>query len=264
MNHAGGQRRSRAYSSADGQGLYFDASACSTETLIGFKNTRDLLGKPRCQFLLCCTRSSDVEFDALPVATEQRPPVLNCFGLHEWAMLYDKAPARRCDSCGSNSAEEGRAAAVAGAPEAGLPRHQRLPLRVSQATLNALVESRAPLKCTHFDAFRFFAAGAAPLNELPGLSRATQASNEQPGCVHASMDLFKFAMKLVPWVDSVLVGDILELAVAARTLDMRASPYDLTVRRLRYLSLFTSRVLGQRAWPSTLKEYTVFFWGVGA
>jgi len=68
-----------------------------------------------------------------------------------------------------------------------------------------------------------------PLNEQSGLSRETQAAHEQPGCVHASMDLFKYAMKLVPWVDSALVGDILELAVAARTLDMRASPYDLTV-----------------------------------
>ena len=44
VNHDGGQRRPRAYSSAEGQGLYFDASACSAETLIGFKNSRDLLG----------------------------------------------------------------------------------------------------------------------------------------------------------------------------------------------------------------------------
>jgi hypothetical protein len=157
---------------------------------------------------------------------------LNCFGLHEWAMLYDKAPAGSCDSCGSNNAA---AAASEGAPE-GASRHQRLPLRLSQAALNQLVESRAPLKCTHFDAFRFFTADAVPLNELAALSRATQGQHEQPGCVHASMDLFKFAMKLVPWVDSSLVGDILELAVAARTLDMRASPYDLTVRRASALS----------------------------
>ena len=137
-------------------------------------------------------------------------------------MLYDKAPAGSCATCASNEAKS--------APGATLSRHQRLPLRLSQDALNAVVESRAPLKCTHFDAFRFFTEGAVPLNEQAGLSRDTQAAHEQPGCVHASMDLFKYAMKLVPWVNSALVGDILELAVAARTLDMRASPYDLTVR----------------------------------
>ena len=34
-------------------------------------------------------------------------------------------------------------------------------------------------------------------------------------------------MKLAPWVSSALVADCLELALAARLVDMRASPYDL-------------------------------------
>lgn len=42
------------------------------------------------------------------------------------------------------------------------------------------------------------------------------------------MDLFKWAMKLAPWVEASLVGDCLELARDARLIDMRASPYDLT------------------------------------
>ena len=60
------------------------------------------------------------------------------------------------------------------------------------------------------------------------LTREEQAAHEQPGCVHASMDLFKYAAKLHPYLPSSLLADTLELAIAARVLDMRASPYDLT------------------------------------
>ena len=42
------------------------------------------------------------------------------------------------------------------------------------------------------------------------------------------MDLYKWALKLGPLVESDLLLDCLELAAAARELDMRASPYDLT------------------------------------
>ena len=41
------------------------------------------------------------------------------------------------------------------------------------------------------------------------------------------MDLFKYAAKLHPHLPSSLLADTLELAIAARVLDMRASPYDL-------------------------------------
>jgi len=183
VSHGGGQRRASVWTSGGGQehGLFFDGSRCSPDTLLGLQNTLDLLR-----------------------ATESRPPSFNCFGMHEWAMLY-------------TSSSDG---------QAGEP-HQHLPLRLPQAALNAAVLERGPLKCTHFDAFRFFTPAAVPLNQRP-LARSTQASSdEQPGCVHANMDLFKWAMKLAPWVDAQLVGDCLELARDARLLDMRASPYDL-------------------------------------
>lgn len=51
---------------------------------------------------------------------------------------------------------------------------------------------------------------------------------EQPGCIHAAMDCYKWAYKLGPLVPSELVMDCLELAADARAVDMCASPYDLT------------------------------------
>ncbi|MDJ0105984.1 3-methyladenine DNA glycosylase, partial [Rhodococcus erythropolis] len=83
-----------------------------------------------------------------------------------------------------------------------------------------------PLKCTHYDAFRFFTPDAAPKNSLP-LARETQIDHEQPGCLHAGMDLYKWSFKLLPLVDSDLVMRCFEHALLARELDMRASPYDL-------------------------------------
>jgi hypothetical protein len=41
------------------------------------------------------------------------------------------------------------------------------------------------------------------------------------------MDLYKWCYKLSPLIDSELLLDCLELAAAAREIDMRASPYDL-------------------------------------
>ena len=51
---------------------------------------------------------------------------------------------------------------------------------------------------------------------------------EQPGCLHAGMDLYKHAFRLSPLVASDLVADCFELARDIRVLDMRASPYDLS------------------------------------
>jgi hypothetical protein len=131
-------------------------------------------------------------------ATAGRPPRLTCFGLHEWAMLY------RTDA----------------------PRHEQLPLRLGADGTNEVVEAH-PLRCTHHDAFRFFTAAAAPRNALAP-TRAEQVHNEQPGCLHATMDLYKWAYKLAPATPSELVADCFELAVEVRELDMRASPYDLS------------------------------------
>jgi hypothetical protein len=145
------------------------------------------------------SRADTVRFvAALMRATAKRRPRLNCFGLHEWAMVY-------------------RAEAV---------RHSQVPLRLGPAGTDAVVESM-PLRCTHFDAFRFFTDAAAPRNERQ-LTREQQITTEQPGCIHASMDLYKWAYKLGPLMASDLVADALELAADARALDMRASPYDLT------------------------------------
>ena len=78
-----------------------------------------------------------------------------------------------------------------------------------------------------FDAFRFFTPDARPLNTLsPG--RDDRPSFEQPGCLHAGMDLYKHAFRLTPLVASELVADCFELAWDIRELDMRASPYDFS------------------------------------
>jgi hypothetical protein len=145
-------------------------------------------------------RLHTVEFIAgLLAATTSRPAQLNCFGMHEWAMVY------RSDDV----------------------RHGGVPLRLGQAGTNEVVDAAARLQCTHFDAFRFFTVDAAPRNTAV-LTRDTQVAREQPGCVHANMDLYKWCYKLGPLAESELLLDCLELAAAARELDMRASPYDLS------------------------------------
>lgn len=128
--------------------------------------------------------------------TASRPGQFGCFGLHEWAMVY--------------RADEHRHA---------------VPLRLGQAGTDAVVESH-DLRCTHFDAFRFFTPEAVPRNRTP-LSREEQPLFEQPGCLHAGMDLYKWATKLGPLVPGELLLDSFELARDIRLLDMEAAPYDL-------------------------------------
>lgn len=130
-------------------------------------------------------------------ATRDRPAQFGCFGLHEWAMAY------RADEV----------------------RHA-VPLRLGRDGTDAVVEAH-DLKCTHFDAFRFFTPEAVPLNRTP-LRRDDQVAREQPGCLHAGMDVYKWAVKLGPLVPGALLLDAFELARDIRTLDMQASPYDLT------------------------------------
>ena len=50
---------------------------------------------------------------------------------------------------------------------------------------------------------------------------------EQPGCIHANMDLYRWAYTAMPWIGSDILLDCFELAVELRVLDMQASPYDL-------------------------------------
>ncbi len=135
----------------------------------------------------------------LLTAIRDRAPNFACHGLHEWAMVYRGKEVRH---------------------------EKTTPLRLPQAEIDALVESRA-ICCSHHDAFRFFAGEARPMNRLqPTLE--SRISLEQPGCVHANMDLYKWAAKSMPWIGTELLLDCFELAVELRDLDMRASPYDLT------------------------------------
>ncbi|GAB2447707.1 3-methyladenine DNA glycosylase [Streptosporangium sandarakinum] len=143
-------------------------------------------------------RGSSVEWIArLLAATASRPAFLGCFGLHEWAMVY--------------RAEE--------------VRHGAWPLRLPGEEIARIVEQRG-VRCSHYDAFRFFTPEARPLNALQP-TRERQPELEQPGCLHANMDLYKWAYKLSPLVCGELVADCFELARDVRAVDMRASPYDL-------------------------------------
>jgi hypothetical protein len=93
-----------------------------------------------------------------------------------------------------------------------------------------VVESHR-ISCTHFDAYRFFTPDALPLNRTTvngaPLTRESQPFLEQPGCLHAGMDVYKWATKLGPLIPGELLLDCFELARDIRQLDMRASPYDL-------------------------------------
>lgn len=158
-------------------------------------------------------------------ATRERAPNFACHGLHEWAMVY-----------------RGREL-----------RHEKtLTLRLPQAEIDALVESRQ-ICCSHHDAFRFFTPEARPLNHLqPDME--SRVLMEQAGCLHANMDLYKWAAKAMPWVGSDLLLDCFELALDLRGLDMRASPYDLTEWNLEAVRIETSE--GRRMYEHEQKIFT--------
>jgi hypothetical protein len=104
-------------------------------------------------------------------------------------------------------------------------RHNGYQLRMSPESLADFVKAQ-PICCSHYDAYRFFTPEALPLNSLNPVFE-TRQDMEQSGCLHANMDLYKWAYKLWPWIGSDLLADAFEVAVASRTFDMRASPYDL-------------------------------------
>jgi hypothetical protein len=133
---------------------------------------------------------------ALLRATSGREANFACFGLHEWAMVYRD-------------------------PETRHPR----PLRLGNDETDRAVESHR-LGCSHWDAVRFFTAPARPLNTMRP-SREAQADFEQPGCLHANMDLYMHAYRLAAGIGSDLIADAFELAWDVRVMDMRAAPYDL-------------------------------------
>lgn len=159
-------------------------------------------------------------------ATLSRPPALGCFGLHEWAMVY-------------------------GIPADGV-RHEAWPLRLGSAGSDAVTRTHA-IRCTHFDAYRFFTPSAAPLNALQP-TRATQVDLEQPGCLHAGMDLYKWCYTLEPVVPSRLTLAAFELAREIRILDMQASPYDLSA--LGYEPVAVETAAGRAAYVDAQRAFT--------
>jgi len=158
--------------------------------------------------------------------TRDRPAFFGCFGLHEWAMVYRQTPDQ--------------------------VRHNAWPLRFAAEELARIVEA-GPVCCSHFDAFRFFTAPARPLNRLQP-ARATTADLEQRGCLHANMDLYKWAFKLAPFTPSELVADCFELARDIREVDMRASPYDL--RALGFTPIAIETAAGRAEYESRQREFT--------
>ncbi len=129
--------------------------------------------------------------------TAARPANFSCFGLHEWAMVYRQ--------------DEHRHVA---------------PLRLGQGDTDDVVDAHN-ISCSHFDAFRFFTPAALDHNALQP-TRENQPSLEQPGCLHAGMDVYKWVIKLGPLIPGELLLDSFELARDIRRLDMQASPYDLS------------------------------------
>lgn len=134
--------------------------------------------------------------DALLRAVLERSPRFACFGLHEWAMVYRDE------------------------------RRHPIPLRLGRRRTDEVVEAH-DIACSHYDAYRFFTPAAAPRNQLRP-TRETQCALEQPGCLHANMDLYKWAVKLGPLVPGELLLDCFELAREIRWTDMQASPYDVS------------------------------------
>lgn len=86
----------------------------------------------------------------LLTATASRPAFIGCLGLHEWAMVY------RTDEI----------------------RHQNWPLRLGRAGTDTVVEDHQ-IRCTHFDASRFFTDDATPRNAIQP-TRERQVELEQP------------------------------------------------------------------------------------
>lgn len=155
-------------------------------------------------------RGATVDFiEYLTKRVLDRPARFGCFGLHEWAMVYHE------DS----------------------HRHP-LPLRLGESGTDEVVDSHR-IACSHFDAFRFFTPEARPLNTIQPC-RDTQPDLDQAGCLHANMDIYKWATKLGPAISGELLLDAFELAREIRYTDMQASPYEVSAYKLPAIPIETS------------------------
>lgn len=153
---------------------------------------------------------------------ENRPMAFGCFGLHEWAMVY-KSPKVR---------------------------HETHPLRLKPDEIASFLEN-FPIRCSHFDAFRFFTDDAKPMNLLQP-DYDSRLDNEQGGCIHANMDLYKWAYKFHPWVSSEVLTEAFLLAFETRQFDMMASPYDLRTYNLEPIKIETEG--GRTTYQSKQRE----------
>lgn len=156
--------------------------------------------------------------------TSERAPFFGCSGMHEWAMVY----------------------------KAEQVRHEHIPLRMPPEDIADVVES-SPIVCTHHDAFRFFTPEARPLNYHQP-THATMPELEQPGCLHTNMDVYRWAYKFYPWVPSDLIADAFLVALRAREIDMRASPYDL--RDYGYEPIRVETTEGRHRYQTLQREIT--------
>ena len=155
--------------------------------------------------------------------TASRAPYFGCFGVHEWAMVYRSEDVRH-----------------------------EVPLRLVDEEIAAFVESQN-VRCSHFDAFRFFTPRARGLNVL-NPAHDTRFVDEQPGCIHANMDVYKYATKFYPWTSSDTVVEAFEIARFAREVDMCAAPYDL--RAWGFAPIPVETLAGQREYVEFQREIT--------
>ena len=192
-----------------GVGVALDAARPRTRTGAGTGPTDGTVTLDVDAFL--ADRGDAVRFiHGLLTATLGRPALTGCFGLHEWAMVYRETDEHR----------------------------HPLPLRLGAAGTDAVVETHK-IRCTHFDAYRFFTPEAVELQHAAADARDSMTAMEQPGCLHAGMDVYKWATKLGPAVPGDLLLDCFELARDIRTLDMQASPYDVTTYGLDPVAIET-------------------------
>ncbi|MGJ8657165.1 MAG: 3-methyladenine DNA glycosylase [Akkermansiaceae bacterium] len=159
-------------------------------------------------------------------STQERPANFSCFGLHEWAMVYQAEDVRHRESA---------------------------PLRLTQQETNKVLESRT-VRCTHYDAYRFFSSSAHSMNKLNPESE-TLPEFEQPGCLHTNMDLYKWCYKAMPWISSDILWQCFLLAKDIRELDMRASPYDLTEYNLTPVKIETKQ--GREEYESLQRSFSL-------
>ena len=176
------------------------------------------------EFLRARAAAVDFTRDILE-RTSAKAGNFGCFGMHEWAMAYRS--------------------------EENDIRHEYLDLRLGSEGTDTVVESHR-IHCTHFDAFRFFQPQAVPRNELQP-TREEQRHLEQPACLHANMDVYKWAYKLLPLVDSVLLMDCFDLAWQIREMDMRAAPYDLTAWGYEPIAVETAQ--GKKQYATLQREF---------